>query len=205
MFEHRIEELARIFRIAVGQQLQGPPQVGKQHRHPFALALQCTFRHQDLLGEMPWRIGVRRDEAWLRVPPSYGVPALGTELRGLEEPAATIGAGPPQQSGALLTELGLWGVLVLAPGTLHTEPVCELEPARGGHMNRCGELSLATRSDQAARPPPSAGGGTSRQALQASFSRQATVRTPSTGRVLAQNPTWLVVSTTPSPSTDSEG
>src|SRR5882724_7880238 len=71
---------------------------------------------------MLWRIGVRRDRAWVRAPAfCHGVPALGAELCGREELAAAIGAGPSQRSGALLTDLDLWEILVLAPGTLHAQ------------------------------------------------------------------------------------
>ncbi len=119
--EHRIEDLARLFGITVGQELQRSPEVSEQHRHPLALAFQRPPRGEDLLGEMLWRIGVRRDTSWLRAPAfRHGVPALRAELCRREELAAAIGAGPSQRSGALLTELDLWEILVLAPGALHS-------------------------------------------------------------------------------------
>jgi hypothetical protein len=50
--EHRIEELARLFGIAVGEKLHGPLEVGEQHGDLLALAFQRHLRGEDLLGEV---------------------------------------------------------------------------------------------------------------------------------------------------------
>src|SRR5438093_160061 len=49
--------------------------------------------------------------------------ALGTELRGRGRLGPAIRAGPGQGSGALLAELRLRAVLVLAPRTRHLGPL----------------------------------------------------------------------------------
>jgi hypothetical protein len=61
-FEHGIENRARLLRVAVGQQLHGAFEVGKQHGDLLALAFQGTFGGEDLLGEIgrgvgEWRLG----------------------------------------------------------------------------------------------------------------------------------------------------
>ena len=40
--QHRVEELARLLRVAVGQQLHGAFEIGKQHRDLLAFAFQRT-------------------------------------------------------------------------------------------------------------------------------------------------------------------
>ena len=56
-FQHGIEELPRLFRIAVGQQLHGAFEVGKQHRDLLALAFQGTAGGENLLREIGWGVG----------------------------------------------------------------------------------------------------------------------------------------------------
>jgi hypothetical protein len=55
--QHGIEELARLFRIAVGEQLHGVLQVRKEHGDVLALAFQSAFGGEDLLREIGWGIG----------------------------------------------------------------------------------------------------------------------------------------------------
>ena len=45
-FEHRIEELARLLRVAVGEQLHRALEVGEQHRDLLALAFQRGFERR---------------------------------------------------------------------------------------------------------------------------------------------------------------
>ena len=52
--EHRIEQLPRLLRVALGQQLHGPLEVGEEHRDLLALAFQGGAGGEDLLGEV-WR------------------------------------------------------------------------------------------------------------------------------------------------------
>ena len=58
--QHRIEELARLFRIAVRQQFHRALEVGKQHGDLLAFTFQRAAGGQDLLGEVWWRVGQRR-------------------------------------------------------------------------------------------------------------------------------------------------
>jgi hypothetical protein len=58
--QHRIEEVPCLLGVPVGQEFQGPFQVGKQHGHLLAFAFQGTAGGQDLLGEIGWRVGQRR-------------------------------------------------------------------------------------------------------------------------------------------------
>ena len=55
--QDRVEELAGLLGVAVGQQLHGALQVGKQHRDLLALAFEGAAGGEDLLGEV--RRGVR--------------------------------------------------------------------------------------------------------------------------------------------------
>ena len=58
MLQHRVEELARLFRVAIGQQLHRAFEVGKQHRDLLAFAGQGTAGGQDLLGQVRGRVDV---------------------------------------------------------------------------------------------------------------------------------------------------
>jgi hypothetical protein len=49
-FQHRIEQLPRVLRIAIGQQFQRTSQVGKQYGDLLALAFQGAFGGEDFLG-----------------------------------------------------------------------------------------------------------------------------------------------------------
>ncbi len=50
--EHGIEELARLLGIAVGEQLHGALEVGEEHGHLLALALEGGLGGQNLLREV---------------------------------------------------------------------------------------------------------------------------------------------------------
>jgi hypothetical protein len=51
--QHRVEELPRLLGIAVGQQLHGALQVGKQHRDLLAFAFEGGLGGEDFLGQIP--------------------------------------------------------------------------------------------------------------------------------------------------------
>jgi hypothetical protein len=59
-FEHRIEELAGLFRIPIRQEFHRALEVGKQHGDLFALAFQGAAGQDDLLGEIGGRVDERR-------------------------------------------------------------------------------------------------------------------------------------------------
>jgi hypothetical protein len=61
-FKYRIEELARVLGIAVGQQLQGPLQVRKKHGNLLALAFQRALGGYDLLGDVLGGVRIRRSK-----------------------------------------------------------------------------------------------------------------------------------------------
>jgi hypothetical protein len=56
----RVEELARLFGIALSQQFHGALQISEQHGDLLALAFQGTLRRADLLDEVWRRIDLRR-------------------------------------------------------------------------------------------------------------------------------------------------
>ena len=57
VLEHGIEQLARLFRIALGQQLHRALEVGEEHRDLLPLALQSALGREDLLGQVLGRVG----------------------------------------------------------------------------------------------------------------------------------------------------
>ena len=57
-FEHRVEELARLLGVAVGQQLHRSLQVGKQDGDLLALAFESCFGRQNALRKMLGRVGL---------------------------------------------------------------------------------------------------------------------------------------------------
>ena len=58
VLQHRVEELARLLRVAIGQQLHRAFEVGKQHRDLFTFAGQGAAGGEDLLGQVQGRVGV---------------------------------------------------------------------------------------------------------------------------------------------------
>jgi hypothetical protein len=53
VFEDRVEELARLLGITVGQQLHRALEIGEQHGHLLALAFEGAAGGEDFLGEIP--------------------------------------------------------------------------------------------------------------------------------------------------------
>jgi hypothetical protein len=51
--KHRVEELARLLGIAIGQQLHGAFQIGKQDRDLFAFTFEGGLGGEDFLGQIP--------------------------------------------------------------------------------------------------------------------------------------------------------
>jgi hypothetical protein len=52
----RVQESLGLFRVEVADQFGGAFEVGKQHRHLFALAFEGTARGEDFLCEIGWRV-----------------------------------------------------------------------------------------------------------------------------------------------------
>src|SRR5262249_61657025 len=65
-FEHGIEKPPRFLRIAVGEQLHGALEVGKEHSDLLALTFNGRLGVEDALGEVLWRVALRRRDAWSR-------------------------------------------------------------------------------------------------------------------------------------------
>jgi hypothetical protein len=56
--EHGVEELSRVLWITVGEQLHRALEVGEEDGDLLTLALERALRGQNLLGEMPRRVGL---------------------------------------------------------------------------------------------------------------------------------------------------
>ena len=118
--EDGVEELPGLLGVPVGEQLHRALHVGEEHGDLLALPLERALRGQDPFGQVFRGVRVRSREAGLSL---RGAPDwVGTrraELcgRGQEGPAALAQAR--QRGGALLAELRLRWVLLMAPGTLH--------------------------------------------------------------------------------------
>ncbi len=83
VLQHRVEQLARLLGVTVGQQLHRALEIGKQHGDLLPLALQGGLGGQDLLGEVPGRIELGRGEARLRPgDDAHRMGALEAKLRG---------------------------------------------------------------------------------------------------------------------------
>ena len=129
--EHRIEELAGLFRVAVGEQFHRALQVGKQHRHLFALAFQGAFGGQNLLGQIARRVGLRRAFLRLQDAGHHGqgrATAAAEFFPGLVRESAGR-AGQGQWCPALGAETAPGAVLGLAAGTLHSMASCRQDRA----------------------------------------------------------------------------
>ena len=64
--EHGIEELPRLLGVAVGEQLHRALQVGEEHRHLLALALEGGLRGEDPFGQVFGCIGPLATRTWAR-------------------------------------------------------------------------------------------------------------------------------------------
>jgi len=119
VLEDRIENLARLLRIAVGEQLHRALEVGEQHGHLLPLALERGLGRQDAFGEVPRRVGLRPAEAGLRglVERCRALPA---ELVPGRVTGSARGAGGGQRGRALAAEARVGGIVGPAAGTHHT-------------------------------------------------------------------------------------
>ena len=58
--QHRVEELAGLLRVAVGQQFHRALQIGEQHGDLLALPFECATRGEDFFRQIRGRVGQRR-------------------------------------------------------------------------------------------------------------------------------------------------
>src|SRR5256712_3092447 len=120
--EQRIEDLARLLGIAVGEELHRALHISEQHRDLLALALESGLRREDALSEVLGRVGIGRPEPLRgRGRPVDGMSTLRTEPRGGWELVAAAHAPRGERSGALEAELRLRRGLPLAPRA-HSSP-----------------------------------------------------------------------------------
>src|SRR4030095_17013687 len=119
--EHGIEKLARLFWIAVGEQLHRALEIREEDSDLLAFALEGALGGQDLLGEVLWGVGLGRPESLSgrRSGQASRPRALGAKLRRRRKLPTASGAHSGQRRGAFLAELRARLVLVLTPGTLH--------------------------------------------------------------------------------------
>ena len=116
VLQDRVEEVPSFLEVAVGDQLQGALDVGKQHRDLFALACQVAAGRQNLLGQV---LGVyvsgvaNRDGMTGRVPAGC---AFEAEFGTCWQLGATLGARQHQTSAALQAKLRLRRIVLLALG-----------------------------------------------------------------------------------------
>ena len=118
---------ARLFGIAVGEQLHRALEVGEQDGHLLALAFEGATGGDDPLGEVlrgvcVGRRGARRRGRWRthRVPAVETEPCIGWQL------GPTLRAGQCEAATTLQAESRLGRVVVLAARTLHARVSREL-------------------------------------------------------------------------------
>src|ERR1700688_1424316 len=121
-FEHRIEELLRVFGVAVSKQLHRTLDIGEQYGDLFPLTLGGYPGGEDLIDKMLGCVTLWRSKAGIVRDTLQGMATLGAELGCGRHFVSTIGTGLSQWSGTLLAELRLNSVLVPALRTFHYRP-----------------------------------------------------------------------------------
>src|SRR5262249_9098925 len=122
-FEHGIEKLPRFLRVAVGEQLHGTLEVGKEYSDLLALTFNGRLGVDDALGEVLRGVALGRRDTWSRGcrRQSRRMSALRAKLCCRRESAATVSTRPRQRRGTLLAELRTGSVFVLAPRAFHRQ------------------------------------------------------------------------------------
>ena len=92
--QYWVEELARLLRIAVSQQLHGAFEVGKEHRDLLAFAFEGSFGGEDFLGQVRRRIGVWSTYGLLVGAGTCHRPLKSPSRPALRRPRPRPGAGP---------------------------------------------------------------------------------------------------------------
>jgi len=111
--KHRIEQLARLLGIAVGQQFHRALEIGEEDGHLLALALEGALRGEDLLGEVLRGVGVGRGR------PRHGanwlerLPTAPAELPARRHGGRAGGAHLVQPAAAVFAEAD--GLAILEP------------------------------------------------------------------------------------------
>src|SRR6202142_1631367 len=122
VFDHGIEELLRVFGVAVSKQLHRTLDVGKQHGDLLPLAFEGCLGGQNLIDQILGSVTLKQSRVGIVCNPLQGMATLGAELCCGRRWASTVAAGLAQRSSALLTKLRFIRVIVLAFLALHSRP-----------------------------------------------------------------------------------
>src|SRR5262249_13743303 len=121
VFEHGIEEPARLLGITVGQQLHRALEVGEEHGDLLALTLERALRGKDLLGEVLGGVGRGRhepDRNWGGCP-CEPLPAFATKVIARRSRYAALWTRDAQLRSALWAKRGVSWRLPLTARTIH--------------------------------------------------------------------------------------
>src|SRR5262249_23464961 len=121
--EHRIQELARLLGVAIGEKLHRPSEVGEEHGDLLALPFQRRLGGDDPFGQLRWRVDPGRTEfLFLEVDGRDSrLSTASAELLGvLIREAARLAHGAQRQT-ALTAKAAPLAVLGLAARTLHAQ------------------------------------------------------------------------------------
>jgi hypothetical protein len=128
----RVDDLG----IEALRQRAEPHDIGEEHRDLLALALEGSLGREDLLGEMPWRISVRRGEAWGgRVGRRQRLSAAPAELPPEWNGGAAGRAAQFELGAALLAEANGLAILEPALGAAH-QASSRISPSACSSQNR---------------------------------------------------------------------
>ena len=118
--EDRVEELARLLGIAIGQQLHRPLEICEEHGDLLALAFQGGLGGEDLLGQVPGGVRLRGGRTNRgRGPGGHGLAALEAEAGAPGQFRTTGAARKREASSTPEAEPRVGRVVLLAPGTRH--------------------------------------------------------------------------------------
>ena len=122
-FDHGVEQLVGLFRIAIGEHFQRTLEVGKENGDLLSLAFQRRAGDQNFLGEVLRRICLGRSRSvlgfWLRRLREWR-PALTTEPVVGRTGRATGSTGGSERRAALAAKSHVGWVVMLAARALHT-------------------------------------------------------------------------------------
>ncbi len=138
--QHGIEELARVLRVPVGEQLHGALHVSEQHCDLLALAFEGALEYENLLGEVSGGVGPRGGK--LRLARSLyrggrkALTALLAEVVVTGIIGAALNADSAEFSATLGTEDGVRRRFLLAPGTFQAVVLQQPEPTNLDRVSR---------------------------------------------------------------------
>ena len=139
VLENGIEQLARLFWVALREEPHGALEVAEQHGHLLPLALERTVGRADLLGEVPGSVGLRESETGRPWSGGKGRTAAIAELASGLDLGTTARTDSTQCRLTFSAESCPFSVLRLAPGTLH---------AAGPAIGKAGRVCRAVRVGQ---------------------------------------------------------